>query len=47
MSWNPRDIVGYDAGDMIRYIGCTDGQVKYGGHDDPRPYLKVAPSWEK
>ena len=26
-------------GTKVSYIGCSDGQVNYGGHDDPRGIL--------
>jgi hypothetical protein len=28
-------------GQRVRYLGCSDAQVTYGGHDDPRPLLVI------
>lgn len=28
-------------GDKVRYTGCTDDQIKWGSHDDPREILVV------
>ena len=46
MRWNPKDVVGYDAGDMVKYLGCTDDKVSYGQHNDPRFYLDIGSEYE-
>lgn len=38
--YNPKDVVGYDAGEFVRYIGSSDEQVAWGSCADPRPFLK-------
>lgn len=46
MKWDPRDVVGYDAGDMVKYLGCSDDQIRFGNYDDPRPYLDIGKTYE-
>ena len=31
---------------FITYLGCTEGQIRYGGHNDPRPLLRVGEEYE-
>lgn len=30
----------------VRYIGCSEEQITYGGHDDPRHLLRVGEVYE-
>lgn len=30
----------------VRYMGCSDGQVKWGGHNDPRNILEEGKIYE-
>lgn len=32
-------------GDLIRYTGCSDDQVRWGGNDDPRGVLEVGSTY--
>ncbi len=35
------EVLGYDVGDAVRFIGATHNQVAWGSNDDPNKALKL------